>query len=190
MLEAAMWGKYFSLVVLPDEWSRLQTEKPWLATLEPPPRSDPFRKEDEHVRRGWSLSRPARGLAEFAALIAIAALSSLDEGIGWIFGGIGSGLLTYLWLPARDPGPLDRLLAHSRLPTDPEFNRRYGRALGLGIVGGVLVWFAIPLAVISDAGSGWRLAFWGLAAVGGTLGLYGVGVTAWWTFKYRRKEPP
>jgi hypothetical protein len=190
VLESELWGKYFAFVVRPEEWSRLQTEKPWLATLEPPPNSESFRKEDEHARRGWSLSRPVRALAALAAAVVIAALSSLEEGPEGLFYGAFIGIVAYFLLPAREPGPVDRLVARVRFPTDPSFNRRFQWMGWLAAIGGVLAALGAPAGYVSDPGSGWRLAFWGLAVGGGILLLYSLAITTWWAFKYRRKEPP
>lgn len=188
-LESELWGNHLALVVRPDEWSRLQSEKPWLATLEPPPSSEPFRKEDEHVRRGWSLSRRVRALAALVTTIVVSAFSSLEEGSKWFFYGPFMGIVAYFFLPSREPGPASRLLAQARLPTDPRFNRRFQRTLNLISIAALVVVVAAPLIYLSDPGSAWRLAFWSLAVLGLILALYGVGVTLWWMFKYRRREP-
>lgn len=190
VLESDLWGTNFTLVVRPEEWSRLQEEKPWIASLEPPPYSEPFRKEDERVRRGWAVSRPVRALAALAAALAITAASRLQGAGWWWLIGPFMGLLAYFLLPSREPGPVARLVARVRYPDDPSFNRRAQWMNWLAAIGMVVATLGAPAGYVSDPGSGWRLAFWGLAVVGGILLLCSVGVTTWWAFKYRRKEPP
>lgn len=169
MLESAMWGNFFNLVVRPDEWSRLQSAKPWLASLEPPPTSLPFRKEDERVRRGWSLSRPMRWISAMVAAAVVGVGVPLDQGLGGIWAGLAAGAVVYLELPGRDAGPMHRFIARARFPSDPRFERRLERTLGLGVTGALLGAFAIPFAlIVADPGSGWRLAFGGWPSLGGS----------------------
>jgi hypothetical protein len=190
VLESATWGNHLTAVLRPEEWPRLQTERPWTAALEPAPKVGPFRKEDEHVRRGWSLSRPMRWITALGAAMAVGIGVALDQGIAGIWAGLAAGAVVYLQLSGWDPGPFERFIARARFPTTPGFDRRLERTLGLAVVGTVLVAFAIPFAlVIADPGSRWRLVFWGVAVAGGLVALSATGVTVWWTVKYRRKEP-
>jgi hypothetical protein len=173
VLESELWGRFFTLVMRPEEWTRLQTEKPWLASLEPAPESEAFRKEEEHVRRGWALSRSVRAFVALVAAIVYAALYGSDQGWESISGALIMGGLAYLWLPARDPGPLARLVAQTRLPTDPRFERRVERTLGLGVTGALLGAFAIPFAlIVADPGlyGAWRSGGW--PSLGGLRALY------------------
>jgi hypothetical protein len=190
VLESELWGNSFSIVVRPDEWSRLQEERASVAALTPPPTSEPFRKEDERVRRGWALSRRMRALAAIAVAVLITALSRLEGGWGWLFIGPFMGLLAYFFLPSREPGPVARLVARVRFPTDPSFNRRFQWISWLAAIGGVFATLGAPLAYTADPGSSWRVAFASFAVVGGIVLLFSVGITTWWAFKYRRKVPP
>jgi hypothetical protein len=185
LLESELWGKYLSLVLRPEEWSRLK-EKPWLGSLEPSPTTQEFRKEDERVRRGWALSRPMRLLAALATAAVVAAFSFQEGDWGWLLGGPFMGLAAYFFLPAREPGPASRLVAQASLPDDPGFNRRFQRIVTAGTLGALVAAFAGPAAYISDPRSGWRLAFWVVVVVGGIVALYAAGITTWWTIKYRR----
>jgi hypothetical protein len=99
------------------------------------------------------------------------------------------GLVAYFFIPAREPGPVSRLVAQARLPDDPGFNRRFRLTLNVVSIGVVVAVVASPVAFVFESDSAWRLALLGFAALGLMVALYGVGVTLWWMFGYRRPAP-
>jgi hypothetical protein len=144
LLEPAAWSNSFTLVLGPEKWSQLQTQKPWLTSLDPAPRSEPFRKVGERVRRGWVLSRPVRWSAALTAVIVIGVGVALDQGLAGLCGPHrgSNDLCRVARQRARTGESIHRPSALSRrseIPTTARTNprSRRGRGAAYGVRGSI-----------------------------------------------------